>query len=79
MNKIEFEWIDAYDKPKDINEPIIALTKNNKLVVFKDTISRTVGPIDALGKITYIESSNWDHLVYKYNIKSWNYQKKLIF
>ena len=79
MNKVEFEWIDAYDKPKDINEPIIALTKNNKLVVFKDTISRTVGSRDAQGNYTYIESSNWDHLVYKYRIEYWNYQKKLIF
>lgn len=77
MNKVEFIWNDAFDKPKDIKKPILGLTENNKLIVFKDTISRKVKH-DESGHYTYVEYSNWDHLVNKYNIKYWTYQNNLI-
>ncbi len=78
MNKVEFIWNDAFDKPKDIKKPILGLTENNKLIVFKDTIGRKVDKRDGLGHYTYIEYSDWDRLVDKYNIKYWTYQNNLI-
>jgi hypothetical protein len=77
MKQVEFIWNDAFDKPKDIKKSILGLTENNKLIVFKDTIGRKVKH-DESGHYTYVEYSNWDHLVYKYKIKYWTYQNNLI-
>jgi len=77
MKQVFFEWNDAFDEPKDIKKPILGLTENNKLIVFKDTIGRKVKH-DESGHYTYVEYSNWDHIVDKYNIKYWTYQSELI-
>jgi len=77
MNKVEFIWNDAYNIPKDWNEPVLALTKNKKLIVFKNTIGRMIGSV-INGEPEYVEKSDWRNLQYKYKIEYWTYQKNLI-
>lgn len=64
-----FEWRMANDTPRDIEEPILCLTNNGKLITFKNTKT-----------IIYPNTveSGFGHLVEKYKIKLWVYQKELL-
>ena len=68
--EITFTWTPAYVVP-DYNEPILVRTKNDKLIVFKD--SKTF-----YGGDTSLIYSDWEFLVNKYNITHWVYQKELL-
>lgn len=64
-----FEWRMASETPRDIEEPILCLTYNGKLMTFKNTKT-----------IIYPNTveSGFGHLVEKYSIKLWVYQKELL-
>lgn len=66
-----FAWNPIECAPKDINEPILALTNNNKLIVFKDTKTFLGGDIEH-------PFSDWKNIVDKYKIKLWVYQSEVI-
>ena len=65
----EFIWNSINDIPKYIEEPILCLTDNGKLMTFKNTKT-----------IIYPNTtkSGFGHLVEKYKIKLWVYQKELL-
>ena len=64
-----FEWRMATEIPRDIEEPILCLTDNGKLMTFKNTKT-----------IIYPNTtkSGFGHLVEKYKIRFWVYQKELL-
>ena len=64
-----FEWRMATEIPKYIEEPILCLTDNGKLMTFKNTKT-----------IIYPNTtkSGFLNLVEKYKIKLWVYQKELL-
>ena len=64
-----FEWRMARETPRDIEEPILCLTDNFKLITFKNTKT-----------IIYPNTtkSGFGNLVEKYRIKLWVYQKELL-
>lgn len=64
-----FDWRMANDTPRDIEEPILCLTDNGKLMTFKNT-KTLVWPNTV--------ESGFGHLVEKYKIKLWVYQKELL-
>lgn len=64
-----FEWRMANDTPRDIEEPILCLTDNGKLMTFKNT-KTLIWPNTV--------ESGFGHLVEKYKIKLWVYQKELL-
>lgn len=66
----QFEWHDASWEPADIDEPVLAWTNNDKLVVFKNTKSYLCGNPNPY--------SNWKWLRDKYNIKFWAYQTEVM-
>ena len=66
-----FNWNPASWEPMDIDSPILALTNNDKLVVFKDTKTWLNGD-------TKHPISDFKRLVEKYNIKFWVYQTAVI-
>ncbi len=68
--EITFEWVSVNVEP-DYDEPILVKTKNDKLIVFKD--SKTF-----YGGDTSNVYSNWEFLVNKYNITHWVYQRYLL-
>lgn len=65
----EFTWNTVNEIPRDIEEPIVCLTDNGKLMTFKNT-KTLICP----NKV----ESGFGHLVEKYSIKLWVYQKELI-
>lgn len=64
-----FEWRMANDTPRDIEEPILCLTDKGKLMTFKNT-KTLIWPNTV--------ESGFGHLVEKYKIKLWVYQKELL-
>lgn len=64
-----FEWKIANETPRDIEEPILCLTHNGKLLTFKNT--KTIIHPNTV-------ESGFGHLVEKYSIKLWVYQKELL-
>ena len=64
-----FEWRMATEIPRDIEEPILCLTENGKLMTFKNT--------KTLIRPNKVESG-FGNLVEKYKIKLWTYQKELL-
>ena len=66
---IAFEWRMANETPIDIEEPILCLTYNGKLITFKNTKT-----------IIYPNTveSGFGNIVKKYNVKLWVYQKELL-
>ena len=64
-----FEWRMATEIPRDIEEPILCLTDNGKLMTFKNTKT-----------IIYPNTtkSGFLNLAEKYKIKLWVYQKELL-
>ena len=68
--KVKFEWISFTVEPV-YDEPILAITKNDKLIVFKDTKTFYGGDVSTV-------HSGWKRLVEKYNIKYWVYQSHLL-
>ena len=66
--KAQFIWNSASLEPTAIDEPILAWTNNDKLLVFKNTKSFINGN----------PYSNWKWLSDKYNIKFWVYQFEVI-
>lgn len=64
-----FEWRIATETPRDIEEPILCLTDNFKLMTFKNT--------KTLIQPNKVESG-FGNLVEKYRIKLWTYQKELL-
>ena len=64
-----FEWRMATEIPRDIEEPILCLTDNGKLMTFKNTKT-----------IIYPNTtkSGFGHLAEKYKIRFWVYQKELL-
>ena len=66
-----FNWNPIKWIPKDIEAPILAWTKNNKLMVFKNTKTCLNGDIEH-------PFSGFNNLVEKYNIKYWIYQDTII-
>lgn len=63
----KFTWKSFEETPSDVHEPILYMTVNNKLGVFKNT-EQGMHP----------ESSSLDRLKEKYNVKYWVYQKELV-
>lgn len=63
-----FEWKLKNETPRDIEEPILCLTDNGKLITFKNT-KTLIWPNTV--------ESGFGHLVEKYKIKLWVYQKEL--
>lgn len=63
-----FEWKLKSETPRDIEEPILCLTDNGKLMTFKNS-KTLIWP----NKV----ESGFGHLVEKYKIKLWVYQKEL--
>ena len=66
-----FNWNPASWEPMNIDLPILALTNNDKLVVFKNSKSWLNGDVQH-------PFSNWKWMVDKYNIKFWAYQYEVI-
>lgn len=66
-----FNWNPASWAPMNIDLPILALTNNDKLVVFKNSKSWLNGDVQH-------PFSNWKWMVDKYNIKFWAYQYEVI-
>ena len=66
-----FNWNPASWAPMNIDLPILALTNNDKLVVFKDTKTWLNGDVEH-------PFSNWKWMTDKYNIKFWAYQYEVI-
>lgn len=66
-----FNWNPASWAPMNIDLPILALTNNDKLVVFKNSKSWLNGDVEH-------PFSNWKWMVDKYNIKFWAYQYEVI-
>ena len=66
-----FNWNPASWSPMNIDLPILALTNNDKLVVFKNSKSCLNGDVEH-------PFSNWKCMVDKYNIKFWAYQYEVI-
>lgn len=64
-----FEWKIANETPRDIEEPILCLTHNGKLITFKNT--KTIIYPNTVKSV-------FGYLVEKYNIKLWVYQKELL-
>lgn len=64
-----FEWKLKSETPRDIEEPILCLTDNGKLMTFKNT-KTLIWP----NKV----ESGFGHLVEKYKIRFWVYQKELL-
>lgn len=64
-----FEWRIANETPKDIEEPILCLTHNGKLLTFKNT--KTIISPNTVKSV-------FGYLVEKYSIKLWVYQKELL-
>lgn len=64
-----FEWRMTSETPRDIEEPILCLTDNGKLITFNNT--------KTLIQPNKVESG-FDNLVEKYRIKLWTYQKELL-
>lgn len=64
-----FEWRMASETPRDIEEPILCLTDNGKLMTFKNT-KTLIWP----NKV----ESGFGHLAEKYKIRFWVYQKELL-
>ena len=64
-----FEWRMATEIPRDIEEPILCLTDNGKLMTFKNTKT-----------IIYPNTtkSGFGYLAEKYKIRFWVYQKELL-
>lgn len=71
---IQFEWILAEQAPEDWYAPVLYVTGNNKLRVFKDTLSFCGN--DYNDKSTH--RSQWKRLKEKYNVKFWVYQSQLL-
>ena len=69
---IIFKWNTIDKVPKLLNEPILCLTKNEKLCVFNNT--------EGMYKERnhFIKYSNFNRLAEKYKVKYWVYQKDLI-
>lgn len=65
----EFIWNTVNNIPKYIEEPILCLTDNGKLMTFKNT--------KTLIQPNKVESG-FGNLVEKYKIKLWTYQKELL-
>lgn len=65
----EFIWNTVNDIPKYIEEPILCLTDNGKLMTFKNT-KTLIWP----NKV----ESGFGHLAEKYKIRFWVYQKELL-
>ena len=70
-NIISFVWFNVTNEPIHIDKPIVCVTENDKLVVFKDTKTWLNGD-------TKHSFSGFKRLVEKYNIKYWAYQENLI-
>lgn len=68
---VSFNWISASIEPSSIELPVVCWTKNNKLMVLKNTYGFYNG--DASNK-----HSDWDNLVNKYHIERWVYQEHLM-
>lgn len=66
-----FNWNPVSWTPMNIDLPILALTNNDKLVVFKNSKSWLNGDVQH-------PFSNWKWMVDKYNIKFWAYQYEVI-
>lgn len=64
-----FEWRMTSETPRDIEEPILCLTENGKLMTFKNT-KTLICP----NKV----ETGFGNLVEKYKIKLWTYQKELL-
>ena len=64
-----FEWRMTTEIPRDIEEPILCLTDNGKLMTFKNTKT-----------IIYPNTtkSGFLNLAEKYKIRFWVYQKELL-
>lgn len=71
MKKTIFTWNPIIHEPGNINLPILAITENDKLVVFKDTKTFLNGD-------TKHPISGFSRLVEKYNLKWWVYQSYII-
>lgn len=69
---VQFDWIPAEQAPEDWYAPILYVSGNNKLGIFKDTL----GFYDYNNKSTHY--SRWQCLKEKYNIKFWVYQSQLL-
>ena len=67
----QFNWNPVSLTPINIDLPILALTNNDKLVVFKNSKSWLNGDVEH-------PFSNWKWMVDKYNIKFWVYQYEVI-
>lgn len=67
----QFNWNPASWAPMNIDLPILALTNNDKLIVFKNSKSWLNGDTDH-------SFSNWKWMTDKYNIKFWAYQYEVI-
>ena len=65
----EFIWNTVNDIPKYIEEPILCLTDNGKLITFKNT-KTLIWPNTV--------ESGFGHLAEKYKIRFWVYQKELL-
>ena len=68
-SKTSFEWRIANETPRDIEEPILCLTHNGKLLIFNNT--KTIIYPNTVKSV-------FRYLVEKYNIKLWVYQKELL-
>ena len=66
-----FTWNPVSYIPGDINAPILAWTKNDKLLVFKNAKTCINGDVEK-------SFSGFNRLVEKYNIKFWVYQEAVI-
>ena len=65
--EMSFIWSEAEEAPSDVLEPVLYMTTNNKLGVFKNT-----------EKANNTGVSGWTRLKEKYNVKFWAYQKDII-
>lgn len=65
----EFIWNTVNDIPKYIEEPILCLTNNGRLLTFKNT-KTIICPNTT--------KSGFVHLAEKYKIRFWVYQKELL-
>ena len=71
MKIVTFTWFNVTNEPIHIDKPIVCVTENDKLVVFKHTKTWLNGD-------TKHPFSGFKRLVDKYNIKYWAYQENLI-
>ena len=71
--KTTIEWNTVDKIPDPVIEPIVCITRNNKVVVFKNTERRMWHQTGS-----WISYSNFTRLVDKYKVVYWAYQKDLI-